>query len=48
LAAADEAQSEYLSKAESYAETLKEILENSLNKYAQTLENTLTGGTSFD
>ena len=48
LAAADEAQEEYLSKAEAYAESLKEILENSLNEYAQSLENALTGGTSFD
>lgn len=43
LAAADEAQDEYLSKAEEYAESLKAILENSLNKYAQDLENALTG-----
>lgn len=48
LAASDEAQEEYLSKAESYAESLKAILENSLNQYAQDLENALTGGTSFD
>jgi hypothetical protein len=37
-----------LSKAEAYAESLKAILENSLNEYAQDLENALTGGTSFD
>lgn len=48
LTAADEAQEEYLSKAEAYAESLKAILENSLNEYAQSLENALTGGTSFD
>jgi uncharacterized protein YicC (UPF0701 family) len=47
LAAADETQQEYLSKAEAYGEALKAILENSLNKYAQDLENALTGGTSF-
>jgi hypothetical protein len=34
LLAADEAQEEYLSKAEEYAESLREILENSLNEYA--------------
>ena len=48
LTAADEAQEEYLSKAEAYAESLKAILENSLNEYAQSLENALTGNTSFD
>ena len=48
LAASDEAQEEYLSKAEAYGESLKAILENSLNEYAQDLENALTGGTSFD
>ena len=48
LAKADEAQEEYLSKAEEYAESLRAILENSLNEYAQTLENALTGDTSFD
>jgi hypothetical protein len=48
LAAADEAQEEYLSKAEAYGEALKAILENDLNQYAQDLENILTGGTSFD
>ena len=36
LAKADEAQEEYLSKAEEYAESLRAILENSLNEYAQT------------
>jgi hypothetical protein len=34
--------------AEAYAEKLREILDNSLSKYAQDLENSLTGGTSFD
>ena len=48
LAAADEAQEEFLSKAEAYGEALKAILENDLNQYAQDLENILTGGTSFD
>ena len=48
LAASTEAQSEYLAKAEQYGEALTAILENSLNKYAQNLENALTGGTSFD
>jgi hypothetical protein len=37
-----------LDKAASYAETLTAILENNLSKYAQNLENAMTGGTSFD
>jgi hypothetical protein len=37
-----------LSKAEEWAEAMKAVLENNLAKFSQTLENTLTGGTSFD
>lgn len=48
LEASDEAQEQYLSKAEAYGEALNAILENSLNKFGQDLENALTGGTSFD
>ena len=48
IAASNEAQERYLASAEEYAESLKAILENSLNEYAQDLENALTGGTSFD
>jgi uncharacterized protein (DUF2344 family) len=43
IAASNEAQEKYLASAEEYAESLKAILENSLNKYAQDLENALTG-----
>lgn len=48
LAAADEAEQEYLSKAEEWAESLTEILQNKLSQAGQILENALTGGTSFD
>lgn len=48
LVISTEAQEEYLSLAEEYAESLRAILENSLLEYAQDLENALTGGTSFD
>ena len=48
LAAASEAQDAYLSKAEEWAEALKAVLENKLADIGQTLENALTGGTSFD
>ena len=48
LQASNDAQEEYLSKAEAYAESLKAILENKLSGLAQDLENALTGGTSFD
>lgn len=48
LESADEAESEFLSKAQEWADALKAVLENSLAGYAQTLENALTGETSFD
>lgn len=48
LAAADEAEQEYLASAEEWAEALTAVLENKLSKFGQTLENALTGGTSFD
>lgn len=43
-----EAQDEMLSKTEEWAESMKAVLENKLAGLAQTLENALTGGTSFD
>lgn len=48
LAAAQEAEEEYLQSAEEYAQSLRDILENELAGFAQDLENALTGGTSFD
>ena len=48
LAAANEAEDNYLSKAEEWAEALKAVLENKLADLADTLEDALTGGTSFD
>lgn len=48
LAAANEAEQEYLASAEEWAEALKAVLENKLADFGQTLENALTGGTSFD
>ena len=48
LNAANEAEEEYLSSAEDWAESLRAVLENTMSKLAQSLENTLTGGTSFD
>ena len=48
LAAANEAQDVYLSKAEEWAEALKAVLENKLADIGKTLEEALTGGTSFD
>lgn len=47
-AAANEAQDKMLSDAEAWAESLRAVLENDLAKLGQTLENALTGGTSFD
>ena len=47
-AAAREAQDNMLSKTEEWAEAMKAVLENNLAGLAQTLENALTGGTSFD
>lgn len=46
--AANEAQEQMLSDAEAWAEKMKEVLENKLAGFGQTLENALTGGTSFD
>ena len=48
LLAAQEAQDNYLSSAEEWAESLKSILENKLSDLGQSLEDALTGGTSFD
>ena len=48
LAAAQEAEDEYLSNAEQWAESLKAILENKLADLGKTLEEALTGGTSFE
>jgi hypothetical protein len=48
LAAADEAEVDYLSRADEWADALKAVLENKLSGFSQTLENALTGGTSFD
>ena len=47
-ASANEAQDQMLSDAEAWAEALKAVLENELADLSQTLENALTGGTSFD
>lgn len=48
LAAANEAEQEYLSKAEEWAEALTEVLKNKLNSLGRDLEKALTGGMSFD
>ena len=48
LEAANQAEEEYLSKAKEWGEKLKLVLENTMNDLARDLENTLTGGTSFD
>ena len=48
LAAAQEAEDEYLSNAEQWAESLNAILENKLADLGKTLEEALTGGTSFE
>ena len=37
-----------MSKAKEWGEKLKLVLENTMNDLARDLENTLTGGTSFD
>ena len=47
-ASANEAQDKMLSDAEAWAEALRAVLENKLADLGQTLENALTGGTSFD
>ena len=46
--AADEAQSEMLSKTEEWAEAMHAVVENKLAGLAKSLEEALTGGTSFD
>ena len=46
--AADEAQSEILSKTEEWAEAMRAVVENKLAGLAKSLEEALTGGTSFD
>lgn len=46
--AADEAQSEMLSKTEEWAEAMRVVVENKLAGLAKSLEEALTGGTSFD
>ena len=48
LTAANEAEEEFLSSAEEWAESLRAVLDNTMKGLAQDLENTLTGGTSFD
>lgn len=48
LQAANEAEETYLSKANDWAELLRATLENKLADMGQSLENALTGGTSFD
>ena len=45
---ANEKQQEYLDATEAWAEAYAAILDNTLNKAAQTLENMFTGGGSFD
>ena len=46
--AANEAQDAMLSKTEEWAEAMKEVIEAELGELAQTMEESLTGGTSFD
>lgn len=48
LQAANEAEETYLSKANDWADLLRTTLENKLSDMGQSLENALTGGTSFD
>ena len=48
LSAASEAEEQYLSKAEAWAESLKAVFENTLKDLNKTLEEALTGGTTFD
>jgi predicted transcriptional regulator len=48
LSAANEAEDNYLSKAEEWAEALKAVLENKLADLGAELEDALTGGMSFD
>ena len=46
--AAIEAQSEMLDKTEQWAEAMRAVVENKLKGFAQDLEKSLTGGTTFD
>ena len=46
--AANEAQDNMLSKTEEWAEAMKAVVENKLADLAHTMEESLTGGTSFD
>ena len=46
--AANEAQSEMLSKTEEWSEAMRAVVENKLAELAKSLEEALTGGTSFD
>ena len=46
--ALDAAQEEMLSLTEEWAEAMKSVIENNMNKITETLEKTLTGGTAFD
>ena len=46
--AANEAQSDLLEKTQAWAEAEKKVIENSLSALGRSLEETLTGGTSFD
>jgi transcription initiation factor TFIIIB Brf1 subunit/transcription initiation factor TFIIB len=46
--AAQEAQSQMIEDTEAWIETEKSIIENGFKEIGQTLENALTGGTSFD
>ena len=46
--AANEAQDTMLSKTEEWAEAMKSIIETELEEFADLLEKSLTGGTSFD
>jgi hypothetical protein len=43
-----EAQSDMLDKTEQWAEAMKAVVENELAGLAHSLEEALTGGTSFD
>lgn len=44
----DAAQEQVLSLTEEWAEAMKSVIENNMEKIADTLEKTLTGGTTFD
>lgn len=46
--ALDAAQEEMLGLTEEWAEAMKSVIENNMEKIADTLEKTLTGGTTFD